>query len=369
MWDLLPFDLLFQIFSFLSPDSLSRATSICRHWHACANAFISSGLPSPPPGYLPPWFLAMHTQDRAARCYAYNSIVGRWHSLPLNFCPHPIRPIAPIGSLVLCRPPTASTLLLRLAVCNPFARQYRSLPELNIPRANPAVGVAVQQASFQVYIAGGMSEDGTRGGSTYEPTVEMYDSRTDGWKHLGNMPCELAVRLTVWTQSESVYANGVLYWITSARAYSVMGFEVGTGRWREVKAPEAELLASAGLVRRSGQLTLVGGMVHGGSCCIWELREGFRWELVEVVPTELGRRFLEAGQGGWACTKCVGVDEAIYLYRDLCSAMLVWRETGGKRWEWIWVEGFTTKKETDGITKFSIKGVLLHPSLSRSSFF
>ncbi|KAG9459678.1 hypothetical protein H6P81_004186 [Aristolochia fimbriata] len=379
MWDLLPFDLLNHVFSFLPPDSLARATSVCRQWHGGADAFINSGpLPSSPaPAALhPPWFLAMHTRDRATRCYGYNPVLGRWHTLPLDIFPHPLRPVASVGGLILCRPLLlAHSLLLRLTLFHPLTKRYSWLPDPIVPRANPAVGVAVDRDSdsFRVYVAGGMSVEGSR----YEATVEAYDSGRGGWGLVADMPRELAVRLTVWAQSEGVYAGGVLYWVTSARVYSVMGFEVGTGRWVEVKAPEAERLASAALVRRSGRLALVGAVTRGGgcsSCCIWELGERFEWVLVEEVPPELGRRFLESAaapgtHGRWDCAKCAGIDEAIYLYRDLCSPMLVWRREKETKWEWIWVEGFAKSKANEATTTSPIKGVLLHPSLSPPSFY
>nr|DAD32647.1 TPA_asm: hypothetical protein HUJ06_011498 [Nelumbo nucifera] len=48
-----------------------------------------------------------------------------------------------------------------------------------------------------------------------------------------------------------------------------------------------------------------------------------------MVPTELGRKFL-GGKGNWFSTKCVGIDEAVYLYGDLGSELLVWREVAEK---------------------------------------
>nr|DAD21267.1 TPA_asm: hypothetical protein HUJ06_022730 [Nelumbo nucifera] len=192
----------------------------------------------------------------------------------------------------------------------------------------------------------------TRGGTTYEPTMEIYDSRADKWQSLG------------WMPNESVYSDGFLYWMTSARAYSVMGFEVSTGFWKEVKVSKADRLEFAALVRRKGRLALVGGDCEGQTC-IWELRAGDEWVLVEMVPTELGRRFL-GGKGNWFSTNCVGIDEAVYLYRDLGSELLLWTEVAEKgRWEWVWIEGCSCIKG-EQVPKFPIKGMLLQPSLTPS---
>ncbi|GAV65998.1 NB-ARC domain-containing protein [Cephalotus follicularis] len=318
--------------------------STCRHWHTCAKAYPLSCITPLMAWCHPAWFVAMPTRDRGL-CYIHNPVIDTWHVLSLDFVPHPIRLVASIGSLFLSRPTNLTTL--QLGVCNPFARQFRQLPLLNVTRTNPAVGVVVLNTSqygafpyFRVYVAGGMS-DAPLGGATYESTLEMYDSRHDTWQIVGCMPMEFSVRLTVWTPNESVYSNGVLYWMTSARAYSVMGLEIGSNTWREFSVPLAEKLEFATLVWRNEKLTLVGGTL-GGEACVWELGDDDdddMWSLIEKVPNELAMRFF-GGKASWARTKCVGGEGAICLYRELGSGMLFWREVGEKgRWEWFWVDG------------------------------
>lgn len=365
MWSNLPFDLLAKIFSFLSPDSLACARSACRHWHTCAERY-----PLAPPPYdkhHQAWFLALPTRNRVQRCYVHNPVIGNWHVLSLDFLPDPIRPVASIGNLILVRPTNCT--ILQLALCNPFTRQFRYLPTLNITRTNPAVGVVTLESDqhgpnphFRVYVAGGMSE----GGATYENKLEMYDSVDDTWHIMGLMPMEFAVRLTVWTPNESVYSNGVLYWMTSARAYTAMGFEIGSNTWRELSIPMADRLEFAALMWRNGSLTLVGG-TSGGDACVWELNEGDdSWGLIEKVPNQLGLKFV-GGKRSWGNnTKCVGSEGAICLYRELGSGMVVWRENEEKgKWEWLWVEGchFIKGKQVQNLP---IKGIFLHPNLAPS---
>lgn len=222
------------------------------------------------------------------------------------------------------------------------------------------------------------------GGATYEPTFEMYDSERDAWRVVGNLPMEYAVRMTVWTPNESVCSDdGLLYWITSARAYSLMGYEIGSDTWRELRVPMADKLEFAALVRRNGRLTLVGGTC-GGDARVWELRvsEGDNnnnnnkdWEMVEKVPMEMGRKFVGEKES-WAATKCVGSDNsdghgAIYLYKDFGSGMLVWKEIGDKgKWEWFWIDrhgGVSVRGKQ--LPNMQIKGLLIHPNLAPSCFF
>ena len=375
MWSNLPFDILANIFSFLSPDSLARARSVCRNWHACAKAYPLTPTTTRCATQCKAqqtWFLAMPIRHQRPCCYAHNPFMDNWHELSLEFLPVPaVRPVGPIGSLLLLRVTNSTTF--QLVLCNPFTRQFRYLPRLNISRTNPAVGVTilgsnqdVQFPCFRVYVAGGMSE-AAQGGATYEPTSEMYDSKLENWQIVGSMPVEFAVRLTVWTPNENVHIKETLYWITSARAYSVMGFDISTNTWMQLGVPMAERLEFATLVRRNGALALVGGTCGGGGC-IWELNEGNMWCLVDKVPPELGLTLL-SGKRNWDSVKCVGNEDAICLYRDLGSGMVVCRKVGDKgRWEWLWVEGcgYVKGKQVHNCT---IRGTLIHPTLASSLIF
>ncbi|MQL96386.1 hypothetical protein Taro_029062 [Colocasia esculenta] len=379
MWDRLPLDLLAHIFSFLPPLSLARAMAVCGHWHACVLSDPSGGRRGRAASC--PWFLAMHARPVAAKppCYVYSLELRRWHALPLDFLPFPVRLVASVANagLLLCR--LAAGSRFRLLLCNPFTRQHKLLPDLIVPRSNPAVGVVPGDApggaaSFQIYAAGGAT------GGGYEPTLEVYESRAGVWRRAGATPAGFAVRLTVWTPNESVVAGGVVYWMTSARAYSVMGLEVATGAWREVKVPLADRLEWAALVgRRSGRLGLVGGCGQGEGW-VWELTEGEQsWVVVGVVPEEVeGRKW-----AGGAATRCVGGDREVYLYGgELGKGMVVGREVGDssssgheeERWEWKWIEEYCCSAipgrekavAVGGGGGAPFKGVLFHPSLSPS---
>ncbi|XP_039121983.1 F-box only protein 6-like [Dioscorea cayenensis subsp. rotundata] len=358
MWNEFPLDLLAHVFSYLPPTSLARAMSTCTHWQACAR---SSSTPS---HSHPPWLLAMPARGSIQCCYALDPSFQRWHCLPLRFIPHSIRPLGAVGlGLIICKL-VSSVSSLRIALCNPFSKQFHLLPCLSKPRSNPAVGFITSgnSSSFRVFVAGG-----TSGACCYESTLEVYDSRDGDWRHAGTMPVEFAVRLTVWTPNESVHAGGTIYWMTSARAYSVVGFDVGSGSWREVRAPMADRLEWAVLVqtRDVERIGLVGGVCEG-EACVWELVDGDEWELVGEVPVELGRRFWSR-KGSWGATRCVGSDKALYLFSDLGSEMLVWRSEGkgSDQWEWVLVQGFSGNGEAL-IPKCNIpiRAVLLRPVLS-----
>lgn len=134
--------------------------------------------------------------------------------------------------------------------------------------------------------------------------------------------------------------------------------------------PMAERLEFATLVQRNGVLGLVGG-TSGGNACVWEMKEGGVWVLKDKVPSELGLRLLGGNKKrNWDSTRCVGNDEAICLYRDLGSGMVVWRKVRDEdsEWEWNWVEGCGCIKGKK-VHNCSIRGVLIHPTLASSCVF
>ncbi|KAM7254326.1 hypothetical protein ACFE04_032008 [Oxalis oulophora] len=367
MWSTISFDLLAKIFFFLSPDALASAMVACRNWHTCAKEYPSITTTS---RHHPAWFMAVPSRNRGLCCHILNPTADKWYVLSLDFLKHPIRPIATFDGLILSSPSNMTTL--QLTLCNPFTKQFVHLPTLNITRTNPAIGVVVLISdrnknynnfpSFKVYVAGGMSQAPRGGATTYESTLEMYDSKNNTWEIIGPMPMEFAVRLTVWTPSESVYSNGVLYWITSARAYNVMGFDIRSNKWKELSVPLAEVLEFASFVSCNGKLTLIGGTC-GGEASMWELRDDDNWCRIEKVPSELVTKFCKGtSKGSWNGTKCVASEGCIWLYKELCNGMIVWKESEGK---WIWVNGCNFVKKEN----LAIKGVLLNPNLSLSNYF
>ncbi|KAF1870086.1 hypothetical protein Lal_00017666 [Lupinus albus] len=367
MWSTLPFDLLANIYSFLSLDSLARARSACKNWHACSKSY-----PLIPTTSSKSWFLALpiHIHHRPC-CYVQNPVMGIWHELSMEFLPiSAVKLVASIGGHILLR--VTNSTMFQLALCNPFTRVFRYLPRLNISRTNPAVGLVVsildsnkdiqfQFPHFRVYVAGGMSKVAQNCGATCEATTEMYDSKLETWQIVGSMPMEFAIRLTIWTRNENVYVNGTLYWITSARVYSVMRFDIGTNKWNLLHVPMAEMLEFATLVKWNGTLALVGGTFSDGAC-IWEMNEWGLWSIVDKVPAELGLRLLSRKRN-WESVKCVGNEDNICLFRDLVSGMVVCKKVGDEgTLEWLWVDGcgYIKGKQVPNCT---IRGTLLHPNL------
>ncbi|KAL8250186.1 hypothetical protein R6Q59_033879 [Mikania micrantha] len=361
MWSNLPFDLLSDVFSYLPPHSLARAMASCRHWHHCGRTTTRNTARH----QHPPWFIALPTRS-SHLCFVHNPTESTWHLLKLTHVPSLTRPISAISGHGLILFKSTGSTPLRPSVCDPFTGQFRHLPPLHKPRTNPAVGViegGPGPSQFKVYVAGGMSEAGTGGAASYESTLEMFDSTSNKWTVVGSMPVEFAVRLTVWTPNESVYSSEILYWMTSARAYSIMGFEMSSKKWKELSVPMGDTLEFAAMVPRDGKLAVIGG-THGGNVSVWELGEGDEWNMIERMPDELGKRLV----GG--STKCVGIEGIVCLYKEIDKGMVVWRRDGNHKtkWKWCWIEG-CDQVSGKRIENYPIKGLFLHPNLASSSFF
>ncbi|KAJ3692992.1 hypothetical protein LUZ60_012087 [Juncus effusus] len=362
MWQDIPQDILLQIFSFLPPSSLARAFSVCKQWQN------SSHFPLLPPRY-PPWFLfTPSSHSNSKNSYFLDPQLGKWHTIPMDFFPQPLRLVSSLGINGLLLMKLSSSPSLRLVICNPFTRHFQPLPDLLVSRSNPAIGLITNKNNnngnstfyFCIIVAGGAS------GGSYEQTMEIYDSRRGSepcnWQLIGSMPAEFTVRLTVWTPNESVHTdNGYLYWMTSARAYSVVRLERSSWTWSEVKLPMANRLDWAGLFkRRNGKLGLVGGeseMIGQ----VWELEMNGRdewWVEIDRVPLDLEMRFREGLSKG-NVVRCGGAGEAAFLYRGLGSGMIIWAENGEKL-GWNWIDGNCEI----GFNIPFFKASSVHPSLS-----
>ncbi|GJZ43735.1 unusual floral organs-like protein [Tanacetum coccineum] len=288
-----PSDVLANVFSYLTPCSLARAMAACRHWHDCGRETRQTCR------HRQPWFIALPTRSTSRQlCFFHDPIQRSWHLLNLKHVPSMTRPVS----------------------------------------TNPAVGVREDFTNhFKLYVAGGMFEAANGGAASYEPTLEVFNSKSNKWTVMGSMLVEFAVRLTVWTPNESVYANGVLYWMTSARAYNIMGYEMDRDKWKELGVPMGDTLEFATLVPCDGKVAVVGG-THDGNVLVWELGDGDEWILIERMPLELAKRF--AGSS----TKCAGIEGGVCLYKDIAPAMVVWRRVKNhkNKWEWCSIDGCNT---------------------------
>ncbi|GKD63965.1 F-box/kelch-repeat protein-like protein [Tanacetum coccineum] len=109
-----------------------------------------------------------------------------------------------------------------------------------------------------------------------------------------------------------------------------MGYEMDKDKWMELGVPMGDTLKFTTLVPCDGKVAVVGG-THDGNVLVWELGDGDEWILIERMPLELAKRF----------AKCAGIEGGVCLYKDIDSAMVVWRRVKNhkNKWEWCSIDG------------------------------
>ncbi|GLJ43883.1 hypothetical protein SUGI_0914740 [Cryptomeria japonica] len=369
----LPKDLLGHILSRTSVDNVIRSSSVCRDWELYISSKSFMELWRQSCRFQgPPWLFALSTYNCRDCCSAYNPVMNKWYSIPPLFLPQSLRiPVAAIGGFLLVK--GSSTVSQHLAVCNPISKQWRNLPPLHKPRSSSLISVIERRfhsdgnngncSGFQIIVAGGRSQDA----NGYEPSIEMYDSLADSWNVVGEVPCEYAVRLALWTPNDTVYCNGTIYCLTSARPYSIIAFNSVTGVWSEVMVPRGPHLLCSFLVQRRDKLTLVGGVGSPRDCkClkVWELDED-GWLEIESMPGEFFNSFL-GGKTDFDY-KFAGNGDFLYFFKDSQSQMLVCElSSQNHKTSWRWIPGCSSVGSQ--FSKCSIRGMFIQPRLDVSDF-
>ncbi|GKA86075.1 F-box/kelch-repeat protein-like protein, partial [Tanacetum coccineum] len=104
----------------------------------------------------------------------------------------------------------------------------------------------------------------------------------------------------------------------------------GMDKWKELGVPMGDTLEFATLVPCDRKVAVVGG-THDGNVLVWELGDDDEWILIKRMPLELAKRF-------------AGIEGGVYLYKDIASAMVVWRRVKNhkNKWEWCSADGCNT---------------------------
>ncbi|GKA36150.1 F-box/kelch-repeat protein-like protein [Tanacetum coccineum] len=259
MWDNLPSDVLANVFSYLTPCSLARAMAACRHWHDCGRETRQTCR------HRQPWFIALPTRSTSRQlCFFHDPIQRSWHLLNLKHVPSMTRPVSTIGGQGLILFKSTGGVPIRLSVCNPFTGQFGHLPHMQKSRTNLAVGVRMFFTNhFKLYVAGGMSEAANGGAASYEPKLEVFNSKSNKWTVMGSMPVEFAVRLT----QQASYPTVSCFSLTGFLVVCIMGYEMDRDKWKELGVPMGYTLEFATLVPCDGKVAVVGG-THDGNVLV-----------------------------------------------------------------------------------------------------
>ncbi|GJR08669.1 multidrug resistance-associated protein 5 [Tanacetum coccineum] len=193
------------------------------------------------------------------------------------------RPVSTIGGQGLILFKSTGGVPIRLSVCNPFTGQFGHLPHLQKSRTNLAVGVRDDFTNhFKLYVAGGMSEAANGGAASYEPKLEVFNSKSNKWTVMGSMPVEFAVRLT----QQASYPTVSCFSLTGFLVVCIMGYEMDRDKWKELGVPMGYTLEFATLVPCDGKVAVVGG-THDGNVLLLLSRMSLQDDDFGVAHLEL----------------------------------------------------------------------------------
>ncbi|EFJ05965.1 hypothetical protein SELMODRAFT_272238 [Selaginella moellendorffii] len=356
LWHSLPEDIMDKVFAFMPIESLVAAGLVCKSWNSRIKSSNFQRVYRSTPAREAPWLLACSYNCRDKSC-AFSPTLNKWLNVSLAFLPPYMRfPLAAIGGLIFMRAGLSN--LGMLAVCNPIMQTWKELPQMTYKRFNSLVGVfqVDDSSGYRIIVAGGTSECG----GDYECSTEIYDSRTDSWTVLGAIPRYYTVKITVWT-SKTVFCQGTLYCLTSARPYNLMSYNLGTRLWSEMKVPRPACLYSSFLLKRKEKLLLVGGVGTDRVCeriHLWELQvESQQWLDKDQMPQHYFQMFYESK--GDFDLKCAGSGDLIYFFKSSHSGMLVCDlSTTPASWQWLPSCPFSNHD-----IKFALRGLFLNPRL------
>ncbi|KAJ7559378.1 hypothetical protein O6H91_04G082600 [Diphasiastrum complanatum] len=245
--------------------------------------------------------------------------------------------VSAAGSLILYGNQVSECSVL--FVCNPFTRQLRQLPPTSRVRLIHKVSVISDPVdrSYKILVAGEDSVPLTSP-HVYKLFTEIFSSVSDSWK-MAEDPLPEAK----FGSDPGVWCGESFFCITEL-PYGVVGFDLRSSSWREVKATMPTCLASPSLVECKGKLVMVGRVCSHGlksetcskteSIRIWELQNAqTEWAELHRMPTNLCCEFLEMLSPHTPFI-CVGTENLICLTTHLSPQMLVF-STSTSTWRWL----------------------------------
>ncbi|KAL2653934.1 hypothetical protein R1flu_022062 [Riccia fluitans] len=289
----LPDELVEKVLAWLPVTSVFRFRSVCKSWQYTLSGEGWRKMLHKPPAWDACTGVFSSKQGRR-ECIFFDDGAQKWSTIDLEFLPSPAcRLLAASGGLLcLCFAGMCSCLY----ICNPITKTWRELPEFHYKRRREGamlVHLLVDKAtlSYKVIVIGYPSSSSPESVKSSSALTEVYDSQTDKWTALANIPssgCTLAPSTT--------FRNDVLYCLTE-QPTGLMAFNIARKVWRrlEIKSHSRVLcvLEHYGhiliVARLTARVTRVG---------IWRLRETFPrvWIKVALMPIEQAMYFLLSGK-------------------------------------------------------------------------
>lgn len=325
IWGRLPEELLDHILTFLPLKTFFNLRSTCKHFKSLifSPSFTSKHSSSSP---FSSFLLLSHPQ-----CYnhfpLYDSVICTWRNLTLPLsdllpCASPRASLLSISNGLLCFSLSSSSSFI---VCNILAKSSRLIQFPTYPLTFEFLSLVSTPFGYNIFML--------CSGSSSSNSYFVYDSKVQSWRRFEGLNPILSDNY----HQEGVYFDGSLYFTTS-EPFSVVCFNLGSGKWEVTKCELPDELTFIRLVSNGkGKVYLIGGIGRNGisrGIKLWKLDDEMKWIEVERLPEMMSRKFM---------TVCYHNYEHVYCFWHegmICICCYTWPEIlyyklSRRTWHWL----------------------------------
>ncbi|XP_058069853.1 F-box/kelch-repeat protein At5g43190-like [Magnolia sinica] len=342
IWSRLPGELLERILALLPLKTLLVLRSTCKHFNSL---LISPSFLSQTKAHLFSSFLLLSHPQSHPRFPLYDVFLGRWRTLALTLSLPPTF-VAPhlisTSNGLLCFSLPDSFLIVNL-----LTRSTRTVQFPNCPFVSATLIAAHPSASSSP-----MSPHGFNIFILCSNSAFVYDSEADRWTRFNGFNPILSES----SHHEGVAHSGSLYF-TTQDPFSIVGFELATGRWDQLSAHLPPGLTFIRLASSSDRrLFLVGGVGQDGisrNLKVWELGGGgMHWDEIATLPELMCRKFGSVCYHNYERVYCLWHDGMICICCYTWAEILVYK-VGRRTWHWLPKCPLLPEKSSCGFRWFS----------------
>ncbi|KAL2642052.1 hypothetical protein R1flu_009639 [Riccia fluitans] len=376
----LPDEIMVKTLASLPVVNLVRNRVVCKRW----NELLTSGglqeMWAREASAKPPESWTLFYDNNHWEAAMYNVGLNRWFALPLNsLIPSQFQIAGTSARGLLCVTGHVRGSFA-VGMCNPLSRVFRQLPPLVHNRYHADVSAMDSPGTSRGYkiLATGYRV------VEMDVTSEIYDSESDCWKVLDNLPRKrkLARYVHDYPVHQSSSMDGKFYFFTNDSdgglgAGQIVAFDAEDESWSSVESPQWTVLRRSlywnpCLLARNGCLILAGGAKCNknsssqpgcSSIQIWKLDlrvHGGEWMEEARMPASMFRRF----HAKFETFRCFGHGEYLLFISSSRPQMIIYELSTGA---WSWMPSGLLPTNFDhlrhGLLSWSFKGFSFNPGL------
>jgi hypothetical protein len=334
--NIVPYDILERIFTFLPIASMIRATAVCKRWYNIiySSRFLWAHM-------LPqrPWYF-MFTSNETAAGYAFDPILRKWYDLELPCIDKSSCFVSSSCGLVCFMDNDNRNII---SVSNPIRKDCKRLlepPGVTLPDYS-TIAIKVDRLSHNYTITVAKSKQTPGDYVRWDFSVYKYDSWTGTWVGAVN-----EVFIGWRGGDDSIICDGVLYCLIHSTGvlgnvnprHGLIMYDLVAGTSNtslmQTSIPVPCSLTCGRLVNLREKLVLVGGIAKHNrpdiikGIGIWELHEK-QWHELARMPHKYFQGFGEFDD----VFASSGTDDLVYIQSYGATALLVFDITQ-KQWRW-----------------------------------